>query len=332
MHGPQPSQQQRHVRMVGFPMDLGADRRGVDMGPSAVRYAGLAKRVAALGHTFEDLGDVGVPIPERREPGVGPKYLREIVRACERLAPRVESILDQGGFPLVVGGDHSMAMGTVTGVARHFRHKGERIGMLWIDAHADMNTDETSPSGNIHGMPLSAIVGYGHPDLVGLGGFAPKVDPDNVVLLGIRSVDEGEREIVLRSGVHYYEMMKIDAGGMGPVVREALDIACKGVAGVHVSLDVDGIDPEFAPGVGTPIDGGINLREAHLLMEMVADTGMMVSMECAELNPILDIQNHTGKLVCDLVMSALGQKVMGPLFEPRWADGGSAADRARLRP
>lgn len=330
MTGPLPNPV-RDVRMIGFPMDLGADRRGVDMGPSAVRYAGLARRILALGHGFEDLGDVGVPIPERREPGSGPKFLREIVRACERLAPRVEHVLDQGGFPLVVGGDHSMAIGTVTGVARHFRRRNERIGLLWIDAHADMNTDATSPSGNIHGMPLSAIAGYGHRDLVELGGFSPKVDPDNIVLLGIRSVDDGEREIVLKSGVHYFEMMRIDASGMGPVVREALDLACRDVAGIHVSLDVDGIDPEIAPGVGTPVPGGINLRETHLLMEMIADTGMMVSMECAELNPILDLQNRTGKLVCDLVLSALGQKVIGPLFTPEARQGATSELRSRIR-
>jgi arginase len=303
--------------MLGVPMDLGAGRRGVDMGPSAVRYAGLGRVVRALGHTFEDLGDIGVPIPERREPGLGPKYLREIVRACERLAPRVESILDQGAFPIVVGGDHSIAMGTVTGIASHFRQRDEKIGLVWIDAHADMNTADSSPSGNIHGMPLSALLGYGAPELVGIGGFAPKVDPERTVLIGIRSVDEDERELVIRSGVNYYEMMKIDARGMGSVITEAIARASDGTAGVHVSLDVDGIDPEYAPGVGTPVPGGINLREAHLIMEVLADSGCMCSLEIAEVNPILDSANATAGLVCELVGSALGKKVMGPLFEPR---------------
>lgn len=286
------------------------------MGPSAVRYAGIGRVVAGLGHGFQDLGDIAVPMAERRQPGAGPKYLREIVRACERLAPRVENILDQGAFPIVVGGDHSMALGTVTGVASHFRKKGERIGLVWIDAHADMNTDETSPSGNIHGMPLSGLLGYGAPELVGIGGFSPKVAPENTVLVGIRSVDEQERELVIRSGVNYYEMMKIDARGMGAVITEAVERAMHGTAGVHISLDVDGIDPEYAPGVGTPVPGGINLREAHLIMEVVADAGCMCSLEIAEVNPILDSANATAALVCELVGSALGKKVMGSL-EPR---------------
>ena len=301
--------------MIGFPMDLGADRRGVDMGPSAVRYAGIDAKIRELGHDFTDMGDVGVPIPERRRPGTGPKYLREIVRACERLAPRVETVLDEGGFPVVVGGDHSMAIGTVTGVASHFRKRDQRFGMLWIDAHADMNTHETSPSGNIHGMPLSALVGHGHPDLVGLGGFSPKIQPENVVLIGIRSVDEDEREVVLRSGVNCFEMMKIDARGIGAVVIEALQLALEGVDGLHVSFDVDGVDPEYAPGVGTPVTGGLNYREAHLLMEAAADSGRLASVEMAELNPILDTRNQTGEFVCEMIVSALGKKVMGPLFE-----------------
>ncbi|RKY19378.1 MAG: arginase [Planctomycetota bacterium] len=306
----------RSVRMLGVPMDLGAGRRGVDMGPSAVRYAGLGRVVRALGHSFEDLGDIGVPIPERREPGTGPKYLREIVRACERLAPRVESILDQGAFPVVVGGDHSIALGTVTGVAEHFRKRDQKIGLVWIDAHADMNTDVTSPSGNIHGMPLSALLGYGAKELVNIGGFSPKVDPERTVLIGIRSVDDDECELVIRSGVHYYEMMKIDAVGMGAVICEAVDHVSKGAAGVHVSLDVDGIDPEYAPGVGTPVPGGINLREAHLIMEVLADSGMMCSLEVTEVNPILDTANITARLVSELIGSALGKKVMGPMFQP----------------
>lgn len=317
MTSPTPTSPTRDVRMIGVPMDLGAGRRGVDMGPSAVRYAGLAKRVRKLGHSFEDLGDIAVPLAERREAGTGPKYLREIVRACERLAPRVEHVLDAGQFPVVIGGDHSMALGTVTGVAAHHRKRGEKIGLLWIDAHADMNTEATSPSGNIHGMPLSALLGMGAPDLVKIGGFHPKVDPANTILMGIRSVDDNEREIVLSSGVTYYEMMKVDAMGIGGVVEEALARLTHGTAGVHVSLDVDGIDPDFAPGVGTPVPGGLSMRETHLIMEVMADSGLMTSLEVAELNPILDNANATGKLVCELICSALGQKVMGPLFGGR---------------
>jgi arginase len=180
-----------------------------------------------------------------------------------------------------------------------------------------MNTPETSPSGNIHGMPLGALLGYGAPELVELGGFAPKVEADNVALIGIREVDEGEREIVLRSGIHYYEMMKVDARGMGAVIQEAVELASRGTAGIHVSFDMDAVDPDYAPGVGTPVPGGLSLRESHLLMEVVADTGRLVSLEIAELNPIHDNANATGQLVCDLVASALGKKVMGSLLPPR---------------
>ncbi len=310
---PMPPTAARDVAMLGFPMDLGAGRRGVDMGPAAVRYAGLAAEIAELNLAFEDLGDVDVPHPAGPAAESGPKYLREIVAACENLAPRVEDVLDAGKFPVVIGGDHSMAMGTVTGVSSHFRKKGEKVGLLWIDAHADFNTGQTSPSGNIHGMPLSALMGYGVPELVDIGGFSPKVPPENTVLIGIRSVDDGERELVMASGIHYYEMMKVDARGMGAVVEEALSIALRDAAGVHVSLDMDGLDPAFAPGVGTPVAGGISMREAYLIMEMVADCGRLVSMEVAELNPILDSANATAELACELITSALGKKVMGPL-------------------
>ncbi|HTE07102.1 MAG TPA: arginase [Planctomycetota bacterium] len=301
----------RNVRLIGVPMDLGAGRRGVDMGPSAVRYAGLAGQVRNLGYAFADAGDISVPIPEIRAPGKGPRYLKEIQRACDRLATRVEKLLDDGVMPVVVGGDHSMAIGTITGVASHFRKRGEKIGLIWVDAHADMNTPDTSPSGNIHGMPLGAVMGYGAPELVNLGGFAPKLDPDNVALIGIRQVDEGEREIVLRSGIHYYEMMRVDQRGIGPIMQEAIEFVSRGTAGIHVSFDMDAVDPDYAPGVGTPVAGGLNMRESHLIMEMVADTQRLVALEIAELNPIHDNANATGQLVCDLVASALGKKVMG---------------------
>jgi arginase len=299
--------------MLGFPMDLGAGRRGVDMGPAAVRYAGLRAEVRDLGLGFEDLGDVDIPLPEHSQAGAGPKYLDEIVSACERLAPRVESVLDEDKIPIVVGGDHSMAIGTVTGVSNHFRKKDESIGLIWIDAHADFNTDKTSPTGNIHGMPLSALMGFGHEKLVNVGGFTPKVRPENTVLIGIRSVDDGERELVMKSGINYFEMMMVDAVGMGSAMQQALAIALKGTAGVHISLDMDGIEPGYAPGVGTPVPGGINMREAYLMMEMIADTGKLLSMEVAELNPILDSANATAELACEMITSCLGKKVMGPL-------------------
>ncbi len=299
------------VRLLGVPMDLGAGRRGVDMGPSALRYAGLAKVVHGLGYGWDDAGDLAVPLPERRDRSQKPRFLKEIRRVCERLMHRVEHTLDEGIMPLVIGGDHSMAIGTIAGVSSHFRARDQKIGLIWVDAHADMNTPDTSPSGNIHGMPLAATLGFGAPELVDLGGFSPKVDPANVVLVGIRSVDEGEREVVIQSGVHYYEMMKVDSLGMAAVMREAVELAGAGTAGIHLSFDVDGVDPQWAPGVGTPVPGGISMREAHLICEVMAASGKLRSLEFAELNPIHDLANGTGELCRDLIASCLGKKVMG---------------------
>lgn len=298
------------MRLIGCPMDLGADRRGVDMGPSAIRYAGVSTRVRSLGHEFSDAGDVPVPIPETRKPGRGPKYLKEIVRACQRLAIRVEQLLEKQATPLVIGGDHSIAIGTIAGVASYYRKRGEHVGLIWVDAHADMNIPETSPSGNIHGMPLSATLGYGAPQLVNLGGFTPKIRSENVALIGIRDLDEGERALVRKSGIKAYTMRDVDELGMAKVMREALTAVTAGTAGFHLSFDLDGLDPEIAPGVGTPVRGGIGFREAHLLMEMIADSGRMVSMEATELNPILDTKNRTAELIVELVASALGKKIL----------------------
>lgn len=300
----------RHMRFVGCPMDLGADRRGVDMGPSAIRYAGISNRVRALGHLYSDAGDVPVPIPETRRPGKGPKYLKEIHRACERLSKRVEQILEKGATPLVVGGDHSIAIGTITGVASYYRKKNQNIGLIWIDAHADMNIPDTSPSGNIHGMPLSATLGMGAPQLVNLGGFSPKVRPENVALIGIRDLDPAEKDIVRESGIRAYTMRDVDEMGMAKVMREALTAVNTDTVGFHLSFDLDGLDPEIAPGVGTPVRGGIGFREAHLLMEMVADSGRMLSIEATEVNPILDTKNRTAELMVELISSALGKKIL----------------------
>lgn len=301
---------ERHVRLIGCPMDLGADRRGVDMGPSAIRHAGIAHKVRSLGHEFSDAGDVSVPLPEVRRPGKGPKYLREIHHACERLAAKVEQAARKGLTPLVVGGDHSIAIGTITGIASHYRKQEQAIGLVWVDAHADMNTPETSPTGNIHGMPLSAVLGLGAPQLTGLGGFSPKVRPVNVALIGIRDLDAAEREIVRQSGIRAYTMRDVDELGMSRVMGEALAAVNHGTAGFHLSFDLDGLDPEIAPGVGTPVRGGIGFREAHLLMEMVADSGRMVSLEATELNPILDTKNGTGELMVELIGSALGKRIL----------------------
>jgi arginase len=304
------SEDDREVRIIGVPMDLGAGRRGVDMGPSAIRLAGLEPKLRSLGRAVVDTGDVSVPIPESRRPGTGPRYLREIVRACSRLAVRVERILEAGGLPLVLGGDHSIAAGTAAGVAAHLRRRKRRAGLLYVDAHGDINTPETSPSGNVHGMPLAAILGMGPRDLAEVGGVSPAVRPEQTVLLGIRNLDPLERENIRRSGIQTYTMRDVDERGMSAVVADALRVLSRGTAGFHLSFDLDSLDPAIAPGVGTPVRGGIDFREAHLLMEMVADSGRVLAVEVAELNPILDTRNATAELAVDLLLSALGKKIL----------------------
>ncbi|MCA8970678.1 MAG: arginase [Planctomycetes bacterium] len=301
----------RPLRLIGVPMDLGADRRGVDMGPSAFRSAGFSAAVRRLGYEVRDHGNVEVATPEVRTVGsVQAKYLQEIVDACDELRSVVWTALDNGEMPIVVGGDHSIAAGTVAGVAEFHRERSERIGLLWIDAHADMNTPESTPSGNVHGMPLSACLGLGAPELTGLGGFRPKVDHDNVVLIGIRDLDRREKDIVRRSGVHAFTMRDIDERGIADIMAEAFGHLSHGTAGYHVSLDVDGLDPDIAPGVGTPVRGGINFREAHLMMELVADDGRATSFEVAEINPILDHRNKTAEIAVDLFLSGLGKSIL----------------------
>ncbi len=301
----------QRIRLMGVPMDLGADRRGVDMGPSGIRIAGVAAALRALGHAVIDAGDVPVPAPETRDPGdVKAKYLEEIRIACDRLREQVRDALDDGEVPVVMGGDHSIAIGTVAGVAEHFRSRSERVGVIWVDAHADMNTPDSSPTGNVHGMPLSTLLGFGARSLVELGGFHPKVEPRHVALIGIRNLDDTEKEIVRRSGVHAYTMREIDERGMGKVVEEAIARVGDGTAGFHVSFDLDGMDPLDAPGVGTPVRGGIDWREANLLMEIVHDNGRMVSAEVTELNPILDVRNQSGLVAVDLLCSAFGKSIL----------------------
>lgn len=292
-------------------MDLGAGRRGVDMGPSAMRIAGVASALQRLGVTVEDAGDVGVPAPEAREVGdPRARYLPEIVHVCDRLRQRVHRCLEEGAIPLVLGGDHSIAIGTVSGVAEHFRSQQQEIGVIWVDAHADMNTPESSPSGNIHGMPLATLLGMGPERLVDLGGFSPKVKADHVALIGIRNLDDKEKVLVQESGLHAFTMRDIDERGMKSVMEEAIAVAGNGTAGIHMSFDLDGMDPTYAPGVGTPVRGGINWRESNLLLEMLADTGRMVSMEVTELNPVLDDRNASGKVAVDLCSSAFGKAIL----------------------
>ena len=300
-----------HIAVIGAPLDLGAGRRGVDMGPSAVRVANLNARLASLGYVVEDLGNVPVSQPEAESPGPqNARYLAQITGTCTRLASLVEDALDRGRVPVVLGGDHSIAVGTVAGVAAHFRKKNQKLGLLWIDAHADMNTPESSPSGNVHGMPLACCVGMGPVELTHIGGFAPKVDPANVVLIGIRSVDERERRHVQSSGVRAFTMRDVDERGLRNVMEEAIRVAGNGTAGFHVSFDMDSVDPREAPGVGTPVKGGLTYREAHLAMELLCDSGLVTSMEVVEVNPVIDEANRTGDLAVELVMSAMGQRIL----------------------
>jgi len=299
------------VAIIGAPMDLGANRRGVDMGPSAMRVAGLGERIRALGYDVRDLGNIIVDQPEAVDEGPRrSRYLSQIAQGCTRLAAKVAESLEAGQLPIVLGGDHSIAIGTVAGVAGYHRRRKEKIGVIWVDAHADMNTPETSPSGNIHGMPLSCCVGIGPKELTEIDGFAPKADPRNVVLIGLRDVDPQERSYVRQTGVKAFTMREIDEAGMRTVMREAIAIATDGTAGFHISFDMDAVDPREAPGVGTPVRGGLTYREAHLVMEMVCDSSLMRSLEVVEVNPVIDEVNRTAVLGVELVMSALGKRIL----------------------
>jgi arginase len=299
------------VRIIGVPMDLGQSRRGVDMGPSALRGAGLQPSIKKLGLQVEDIGNLSVKQPEEMPVGEKrAKYMQEIAETCGDVAAAAEKALSEGFLPLVLGGDHSIAAGVAAGVANHFRKEKKQIGYLWLDAHGDMNTPESSPSGNVHGMPLAAIMGYGAPELVDLLGFKPKSEPGNIVIVGARDLDAQERKIVKKSGIHVFTMRDIDERGMREVMSDALKYAMDDTAGVAVSLDMDFVDPSDAPGVGTPVRGGVTYREAHLAMEMIADTESMVSLEVVEINPILDEHNRTALLGVELVLSSLGQKIL----------------------
>jgi arginase len=299
------------VTLIGVPLDLGAGRRGVDMGPSALRVADVDAKIAALGHAVDDWGDLPVKIRETQGPGDPRlKYLKEILEVCTLLRNRVGEALAAGTLPIVLGGDHSVAIGTIAGLARHFNGRREKLGLIWFDAHADANTPETSPSGNIHGMPLAAVLGHGAESLVNLAGYLPMVEASRAALVGIRDVDPAERDTVKSSGVGTFTMRDIDERGMRSVMEEAIKRATTGTAGVHVSFDLDGIDPDFAPGVGTPSPGGLSYREAHLAMEMLADTGRVVSAELVEVNPILDQRNGTAALAVELLCSLLGKKIL----------------------
>jgi arginase len=299
------------VHIIGVSLDLGGNRRGVDMGPSAFRIAGLAERLTTLGMTVVDEGDVVAPIPEVKSFGdPRKKYIREIARVCEKLYKTSLGALERGGLPLVLGGDHSLAAGSVAATADFVRREARPLGLIWVDAHGDMNTPSTTGSGNVHGMPLACLLGPEPAELSRIGGFTPKVDPGHTVLIGIRNLDAREKEIVRASGVHVFTMKDIDRSGIALVVEQALDLAGRGTAGIHVSFDMDVCDPAIAPGVGTPVKGGLDYREAHMVMEMIADSGLLRALDLVEVNPILDDRNTTAILGVELAMSALGQKII----------------------
>jgi arginase len=302
----------KSIDLIGVPLDLGGNRRGVDMGPSAFRIAGISEQIAALGRTISDQGDVHAPIAEVRTPrDARQKYIEEIADVCRRLHDQALRSLTAGGLPLVVGGDHSLAAGSVAASsawARASQHLP--IGLLWIDAHGDMNTPSTTTSGNVHGMPLAALLGAEPRGLADIGGFSPKVRPGETVLIGLRNLDEREKVAVRESGVHVFTMKDIDRKGIAAVVEHAVKIAGTGTAGIHVSFDLDACDPTIAPGVGTPVKGGLDYREAHTLMEIVADSGLLTALDLVEVNPTLDVRNQTAQLGVELALSALGMKIL----------------------
>jgi arginase len=300
-----------NVVIVGFPMDLGADRRGVDMGPSALRIAGLQGKLEKLGYKVEDTGDIKIEIMEKQKiknPKL--KYLGEIIKTSKKLAEKVEKVLDNGDFPLCIGGDHSIALGTISGIASYCKKKKLKLGVIWIDAHSDMNTDETSPSGNIHGMPLSALMGLGYADLVSLHGFSPKLQPENCAIIGVRSIDEAEKMNIKKLKVPIYTMNDIDKLGIHRIITKVLKQFREKVDHIHISFDLDSVDPSVAPGVGTPVAGGFSYREAHLLMEIIAECGCMSSLEVAEINPILDQKNQSAVFTAELIASSMGQRIL----------------------
>ena len=302
---------QSHIAIIGAPLDLGQGRRGVDMGPSAMRVANLNARVASLGYTVEDLGNVPVEQAEALHEGdASARYLPQIAATCGRLAALVEQALSRGSVPLVLGGDHSVAVGTASGVSQYSRGRNRTAGLIWLDAHADMNMPASSPSGNVHGMPLACILGMGPPELAGLLGYGPKVAAHNAVIVGLRDVDQLEKPHVRQSGVRAFTMRDIDERGLRWVMEEAIRLASDGTAGFHLSLDMDFVDPQHAPGVGTPVRGGATYREAHLAMEMICDSGKMLSLEVVEVNPVIDEANRTADLAVELVMSALGKRIL----------------------
>ncbi len=303
--------QQKRLRIIGVPVDLGAGRRGVDMGPSALRVAEIDRLVAELGYEVDDVGDINVTVPESVPYGQAQLRFAEGILATSRaLAQLVREALDDGWLPLVLGGDHSIAIGSVAGSAAHFAAKGEKLGLVWLDAHADINTTATTPSGNIHGMGLAINLGLGDERFTSIGRAGAKVNGRHVALVGVRDLDAGERQHLHDTGVHVFTIRDIDERGMRHVMEDAIRVASAGTHGVHIQLDVDVLDPEEAPGTGTPVHGGLTYREAHLAMEMLADAGNVVALDVVEINPILGTRNETAELAVELALSALGKRIL----------------------
>ena len=301
----------RTIHVIGVPLDLGAGRRGVDMGSSALRIAGIGDRIAGLGWQVVDRGNVITPVPETRASRHDHKrYIREISRVCQRLYQTAQTALDAGALPVVLGGDHSLAAGSVAASAAHAKRRRKRVGLIWVDAHGDMNTPATTTSGSVHGMPLAALVGPEPAELAQIGGFAPKVTPSRTVLLGVRNLDPAEKERIHASGIRVFTMNDIDRRGLASVAEEAIAVAGRGTASIHVSFDLDACDPAIAPGVGTPVKGGLNYREAHILMELIAESGKLKALDLVEVNPIVDTNNMTAHLATELALSALGKTIL----------------------
>ncbi len=302
--------QVKKIAIIGVPLDLGGNRRGVDMGPSALRMTNLAGRLSKIGYHAEDWGDIDVPIPEELRPGdPSKKYAGEIYKICERLERMVSRAYSRGIKPIVLGGDHSIAVGSVAGASKHLRNKSQRLGLVWFDAHGDMNTPEISISGNVHGMPLAHIMGKGDPKLASLGGIRGKVSPQNTCLVGVRDLDDKEKELIAQSQIKVFTMKEIDRFGISKIIENVIEAASNGTNGIHVSFDIDVMDPSLAPGVGTPKKGGLDYREAHLAMELLADSGLVASVDMVEVNPILDLKNSTAELGSELILSLMGKTI-----------------------
>ncbi|HLQ70708.1 MAG TPA: arginase [Bacillota bacterium] len=297
----------KDISIIGIPMDLGQSRRGVDMGPSAIRYAGAVERLEALDKVVTDLGDIPVERPKRgaQEDKSNLKNIHQVKVANEKLAQMVDREVHKGQFPLVFGGDHSIAIGSIAGISNHY----DNLGVIWYDAHGDLNTQQTSPSGNIHGMPLAVNLGLGDERLTSISGNHPKIKPENIVIIGARDLDSGEKELIREKNIKVYTMHEIDRVGMPAVMEETLEYLKERTDGVHLSLDLDGLDPEEAPGVGTPVIGGLSYRESHLAMEMLYESGMITSAEFVEVNPILDDKNKTATVAVGLMGSLFGEKL-----------------------